>query len=124
MTGRSIESGIVVFIAKTRFGNSYDELASYLSLKTGRKVHARKLLFMERGESYAKKWLLDCMVEEALSNGWMPITENDWIGVGWTLTGHRNSFLNNKLIVFQKVAELTKKSENEIEDIYCNQRME
>lgn len=123
MDNQTIESSLIDYLSKKYFANDYDELALHLSNKTGKDVPGRKILFMSRGEGYAKKWLLDVLIKESTKNGWLPESDNDWIGVGWSVTGDRASFAKNKVEVFKKLSPLTKLSANELEDLYHTQRI-
>lgn len=123
MKNKTIESVLIEFLSQKKFNNDYDLLAKYLSEKTQKNIVGKKILFMSRGEGYAKKWLLDILVNESLENNWIPTSDNDWIGVGWSITGNRAAFKTDKLNVFKELSSLIDLSPEELEDRYYTQRI-
>ena len=118
MSNKSIESSLIHFLSKKCFSNDYDELAAHFSRLTNKEIQGRKILFMSRGERYAKKWLLDEMIKESSKNGWLPQSQNEWVGVGWSVTGDRAAFNKNKIIVFEKFSSLTAFNAKELENLH------
>ncbi|OES24459.1 hypothetical protein [Alteromonas macleodii] len=109
----SFESVLIRYVAQqSRFANSYDNLATFLSAASGKSINGRKITFMARGEAYAKKWLMDLLLKTALQFGWAPSSAEDWEDVIWALTGKRQSvYGGDNQQIYVDLAELSGKPE-------------
>lgn len=109
----SFESRLIKYLASQPFiDNSYDTLAEKLSEATGKPVMAKKVVFLAKNESFAKKWLLTGLFEMALKNQWMPVELDDWRNIVWTLTGKRQSVLGgDNSQIYTQLADIAEKPE-------------
>ncbi|MFT5162450.1 MAG: hypothetical protein ACI9FJ_001026 [Alteromonadaceae bacterium] len=91
---------------------SYDVLAKALSHNTGKEIDGRKVTYLSKGQSYAKKWLIMAMFQLALENGWMPTDLKDWEFIIWTLTGKKQSVLGgDNSQIYNQLADMADKAE-------------
>jgi len=114
------ESVLIQHIAKHEdFNNNYDLLAEFLSKESGKIIDGRKITFMSRGEAYAKKWLIICLLKSALEYAWLPSTVDDWTHVIWTLTGKKQSIYGgDNTDVYRQLEDLSGKPEIIFEQKY------
>ena len=120
------ESVLIKHIAKhDDFMNDYDRLALYLSADSGKNIDGRKITYMSRGEAYAKKWLILCLLKTALVYGWLPNTPEDWMHIIWTLTGKRQSvYGGDNTLIYEKLADMSGKPECVFEQKYAEMLQE
>lgn len=119
-TRGQFEQALIEYLSSQRaFSNSYDRLADYLSEKSGKEIDGRKINFLSRGDAYAKKWLIECLLETALIHGWVPFSTEDWENCIWVVTGKRQSvFGGDNTRVYEILADMSGKTEGVFEASY------